>query len=71
MTTIKAFIKSHPLLSYFALAFAISWSGLIIVVGGPSDIPGTGGRYETLLPIVGPAMLAGPVVAGILLTGFL
>ena len=25
MTTIKAFIKSHPLLSYYALVFAISW----------------------------------------------
>jgi len=24
MKTIKAFIKSHPVLSYFALAFAIS-----------------------------------------------
>lgn len=27
MTTIKAFIKRHPLLSYFALTFAISWGG--------------------------------------------
>src|SRR5215207_7165858 len=68
MRTIKAFLKSHPLLSYFALVFAISWGGLILVVGGPSEIPGTGGRYETLLPIVGPAMLAGPAVSGILLT---
>ena len=43
MTTIKAFIRSHPLLSFDALAFAISWGGLIMVVGGPSEIPGTGG----------------------------
>jgi len=71
MTTIKAFIRSHPLLSFYALAFAISWGGLIMVVGGPSEIPGTGGRYETLLPIVGPAMLAGPALAGIFLTGLL
>jgi hypothetical protein len=27
MKTIKAFIKRHPLLSYFALTFAISWGG--------------------------------------------
>ena len=40
MTTIKAFIKSHPLLSYFVLTFAISWGGmlLVIVVGGPGEI---------------------------------
>jgi hypothetical protein len=25
MTTIKAFIKQHPLLSYYVLTFAISW----------------------------------------------
>src|SRR5215203_2799670 len=69
MTAIKAFIKSHPLLSYFALAFAISWGGVLLVIGGPGAMPGTGRRYETLLPIVGPAMLAGSAVAGILLTG--
>ena len=30
MKTIKAFIKSHPLLSYFALTFAISWGGILL-----------------------------------------
>jgi hypothetical protein len=40
MTTIKAFIKSNPVLTYFALAFALSWSGILIVVG-PGGIPGT------------------------------
>ena len=39
MTTIKAFVKRHPLLSFYALAFAITWGGLIKVVGGPSEIP--------------------------------
>ncbi len=29
MTTIKAFIKSHPVLTYFALTFAISWGGFL------------------------------------------
>ena len=33
MTTIKAFVKSHPLLSYFAVVFAISSGGLLIAVG--------------------------------------
>lgn len=69
MTTIKAFIKRHPLLTYFALAFAISWGGALLVIGGPSGIPGTTEQFETLLPFVVSAMLAGPSVAGVLLTG--
>jgi hypothetical protein len=58
MTTIKAFIKSHPVLSYFALVFAISWGGmlLLILAGGSSGIP--------ML-----AWVAGPPVAGIVFTG--
>jgi membrane protease YdiL (CAAX protease family) len=68
MTTIKAFIRGHPLLTYFALAFAISWGGVLIVVG-PGGIPGTSEQTKMLFPFVYLAMLAGPSVAGILLTG--
>jgi uncharacterized protein len=71
MTAIKAFIKSHPLLSYFALVFAISWGGVLIVVG-PGGIPAANKeQYETLFPIAVLAMVAGPSVAGILLTGLI
>jgi membrane protease YdiL (CAAX protease family) len=70
MKTIKAFVKRHPLLSYFALTFAISWGGVLMVVV-PSGIPATKEQTEMLLPFVYLAMLAGPSVAGILLTGFL
>ena len=66
MTTIKAFIKRHPLPIYFALTFAISW-GVILIVVGPGGLPGTPEQFETLIPFVGLAMLAGPPVAGILL----
>jgi hypothetical protein len=42
MTAIEGFIKSHPLLSYFALAFGISWGAiLIVVVVGPGAILAT------------------------------
>ena len=68
MTAIKAFVKSHPLLTYFALAFAISWGGVLIVVG-PGGIPGTTEQLETLFTSVYLAMLVGPSVAGLLLTG--
>jgi uncharacterized protein len=68
MKTVKAFIKSHPLLSYFALVFAISWGGILIVVG-PGGFPATQEQFEMLFPFVFLAMLAGPSVAGIVLTG--
>src|SRR5215207_583779 len=60
MKTIKAFIKSYPVLSYFVLTFAISWGGMLLVIlaGGSGGIP--------ML-----AWVAGPPIAGILLTGLL
>ena len=63
----KTFIKRHPVPTYFALTFAISWGGFVLVVG-PSGFPGAPEQFETLLPFVAWAMLAGPSVAGILLT---
>jgi membrane protease YdiL (CAAX protease family) len=69
MKTIKAFIKRHPVLSYFALAFAVSWGGVLTVIGlGPRGIPATPEQSEMLFPFVYLAMLVGPSVAGILLT---
>jgi len=64
MTTMKAFIKKHPLLSYFALTFAISW-GVVLVIAGPGGIPVDPDQAVTL----GMAMLLGTSVASILLTG--
>ena len=69
MTTIKAFVERHPLLSFYALAFAITWGGLIMVVGGPSEILGTPQLLGKRLALVMPAWLAGPSVASILMTG--
>jgi uncharacterized protein len=67
MTTIKAFIKRHPVLTYFVLTFVISWGGFILVVG-PSGFPGTPEDFATLMPFVALAVLVGPSVAGILMT---
>lgn len=63
MTTIKTFIKKHPVLTYFTLTFVISWGVVLIVAGG---IPVTTEQLE----MMGLATLLGPSVAGILLTGF-
>lgn len=64
MTTAKAFINRHPTLIYFALAFAISWGGILIVlipVGFPMDME----RSEFYIALL--ANQAGPALAGILL----
>ena len=59
----------HPVLAYFALAFAISWGGVLVAVGGPGGIPAGRVQSEMQLPFVVLAMMAGPSIAGILLTG--
>jgi membrane protease YdiL (CAAX protease family) len=67
MITIKAFIKNHPVLTYYALVFAISWGGFLLV-GGPGILAGTSWQTDPQFQIAVLAMLAGPPVAGILLT---
>jgi uncharacterized protein len=70
MKTIKAFIKRHPLLSYYALVFAISWGGILLVVGlGPGGIPATKEQVGALMPFMLLALFTGPSVAGLVMTG--
>mgnify|MGYP000250597655 CR=1 FL=1 len=64
-----AFIKRDSLLTYYALTFTISWGGIFLVIGGPGGIPGTPDQFQRLLPFVVLAMLAGPSIAGLILTG--
>src|SRR5215217_5017588 len=71
MTTIRAFVKRHPLLSFYALVFAIAWGGILILAGGPGGIPTNEEQFQRLMPWVMVVWLAGPSVAGILLTGLL
>jgi membrane protease YdiL (CAAX protease family) len=68
MRTIKAFIKSHPLLSFYTLAFAITW-GLFVLAVGPDGIPATKEEFTTLPLGAILAVLVGPSVSGIVLTG--
>lgn len=72
MKTIRAFVVRHSVLSYFALAFAISWGAILIAVGlGPGGFSATPEQFQTDVPYAVPAMILGPGVAGIVLTGFL
>ncbi len=69
MKTITAFIQRHPVLTYYALVFAISWGGILLIVGGPGGIPGSREQVEAMMPLVLVALFAGPSVAGLLTTG--
>jgi membrane protease YdiL (CAAX protease family) len=69
MTTIGASIKRHPVLSFFALTFAITWGLFVLAVGGPGGIPATKEEFTTLPLLAILAVLVGPSVSGILLTG--
>ncbi|HEY8925945.1 MAG TPA: CPBP family intramembrane glutamic endopeptidase [Polyangia bacterium] len=70
-TGIGAWVKRYPLLSYYALAFALSWGAMLLVIGGPRAIPGDRTQIERLMPVAVVALLLGPSIAGLLLTGVL
>lgn len=60
MRTIKAFVKSYPLLSYFALTFAITW-GLFVLAVGPGGIPASKEEFTTM-PLLAILVALLPVV---------
>ncbi|MEO1404119.1 MAG: type II CAAX endopeptidase family protein [Cyanobacteria bacterium J06635_1] len=68
MTTVKAFIKRYSVLTYFALTFAISWSG-VLILGMPLGMPTTSEQFEKLWPIVFLPYFLGPSIASLLLIG--
>jgi len=63
----KNFIKRQPVLSYYLLVFAISWGGILILIGGPDHIPGTKEQAEKLFVPALLIMFAGPFISGILM----
>ncbi len=70
MTTVKGFAARHSVLTFYALVFAISWGGLLILVG-PGRIPGSTDDVERLFPFALVVLFAGPSMAGILMTGLI
>ena len=49
------------MLTYYALVVAISWGGILVLVG-PGGFPATKEESETLFPLVLLALFAGPSV---------
>jgi membrane protease YdiL (CAAX protease family) len=64
----SGFIKQHPVLAFYVLTFAISWGGILMVVSH-GGVPGNPAQLQKMIPVMIMAMLAGPTVASILLTG--
>ena len=70
MKTIRAYIKRHPVLAYYALVFTISWGSILRGRGRTWPIPGhQGAGRETDAASCVLALFAGPSVAGIAMTG--
>jgi len=66
----KNFIKRYPVLSYYLLVFAISWGGILILIGGPGNIPDSSEKAEKLFFTALIIMFAGPFFSGIMMNYF-
>jgi membrane protease YdiL (CAAX protease family) len=66
--SVKTIATRHPVAAYFALAFAISWGGALLAVGGSGGMKGTTPGSDPRFVYALLAMLAGPSVTGILMT---
>ena len=66
----KTFMKRRPVLSYYMLVFAITWGGMLIVAG-PSGLFNSKTNPEELTQFIYSAALAGPSIAGVLMTGLI
>ena len=71
MTTIQAFIKKHSVQSYYVLTFLISWGSVLLLIGGPGNIPGTPEQIARLIWVVVLGLELGPPIAGLALTGLM
>lgn len=66
----KDLLRSHPLLTYYVIVFAISW-GSILMMAGPGGIVSSSADPTVLTQFVYLAALAGPSIAGIVATGLM
>lgn len=62
--------RRNPVIAYYVLVFAISWGGILILIGGPGNIPGTKDQAAKLFVPALLIMFSGPFVSGILMNFF-
>ena len=55
------------MLTYYVLVFVISWGGILILIGGPGNVPGTKEQAEKLFIPALLVMFSGPFISGILM----
>lgn len=60
-------VRLHPILSYFLLAFAISWGGILLLVL-PGGLHQTSDQLDALFVPVFLVMLVGPSLSAVILT---
>jgi uncharacterized protein len=68
MSPIRRFAQRHPVLSYYALVFGISWGGMMMIVA-QTGIPGRPEDVERLFMYALAALFAGPSISGLVMTG--
>jgi membrane protease YdiL (CAAX protease family) len=70
LNVVLIFIRRHQVLTYYILTFGISWS-FFLAVGGPGLFAGAYWQSDPRFVPAVLAMLTGPTIAGLLLTGVL
>lgn len=71
MMALKAFLARQPVAAYFVLTFAVSWGGVLLAIGGPAGMTGVKAQDNPRFPLALLAMVAGPSVTGLVLTGLI
>jgi membrane protease YdiL (CAAX protease family) len=68
MTPLLASAAAHPVRTYLLFTFLLSWGGALLVIGTGGQMRGTTPASDPRFPYVLIAMLAGPAIAGLLMT---
>lgn len=63
-------IINFPVISYFVLTFAVSWSG-IIVISFFTGMPAPGKVFESIAPVAMLPLVLGPAIVALLFTGII